>query len=145
MKYLKVFGLMLVLGFGYSCRKGPGEGGNCTITGKVYGVYYNKNFSARIDSGYVGLEDVYVIFGDDVTYGTNQKTNYDGTYSFRFLRPGHYKVFAYGRDTTNLYAINHSITTKATLKTALKAVVKDVEIPSSNQTVIVPNIVVIPK
>jgi hypothetical protein len=136
-----IFSVSVIL---LACRKGPGEGGNCTITGKVYGNYYNKNYSVKIDSNYVPLEDVYVIFGDDITYGVNQKTNYDGTYAFRFLRPGHYKVFAYSRDSTGAAAINRG-TSKASLKTAFKAVIKEVDINSSGQTVTVPNIVVIPK
>ena len=144
MKGLKTICFLIACGSLFACRKGAGEGGNCTITGHVFGNYYNKNYSVKTNSEYAPLQDVYIIFGDDVTFGTNQKTNFDGTYSFRYLRPGRYRVYAYSRDSTGAAAINRG-TSQASLNPAPLAIIKDVEITSSNQTVIVPNLVVIPK
>src|SRR5436853_5610151 len=84
-----------------SCKKGPGQGGTSSIRGKLYEINFNSNFSARIDSGYIGKEDIYIIYGNDATYSDNQKTNYDGTYEFKYLRKGNYRVFAYSKDSSS--------------------------------------------
>jgi hypothetical protein len=42
--------------------------------------------------------DVYIIYGDDAdeTYFHDDiKTSYDGTFKFRFLEPGNYRIFFY--------------------------------------------------
>jgi hypothetical protein len=144
MKGLKTICFLIACGSLLACRKGAGEGGDCTITGRVYGNYYNKNFSVKTASEYAPLQDVYIIFDNDITFGTNQKTNYDGTYSFRYLRPGNYKIYAYSRDSTGAAAINKGVSAAA-LNPAPLAIIKEVQIGSSNQTVKVPDLIVIPK
>jgi hypothetical protein len=90
-------GLILVAS---ACKKEEGEGGKFTITGKVFVRQYNSTWQVQVDSFYAQNEKVYIIYGDDVTYGDDQNTNSDGTYEFKFLRKGNYKVYTYS-DTLN--------------------------------------------
>lgn len=83
-----------------SCEKEPGEGGNSTIFGKVYVKDYNGTFTVLNGTYYGPDEDVYIIYGDDITYGNDISTNYDGTFEFKYLRPGKYTVFVYSKDST---------------------------------------------
>jgi hypothetical protein len=102
--------VLLMLSISTACKKGEGQGGKYTITGKVYENKFDINWNVNIGSYYSQSETVYIIYGDDVTYGDNQKTNYDGSYEFKFLRKGKYKIYVYS-DTTNTYATaNHSST-----------------------------------
>ena len=83
-----------------SCKKEAGEGGRATITGKVYAEYWDKTYTIKGDSGYAPDVDVYIIYGDNVSYGNRIKANYDGTYEFKYLQKGDYKVFVYSKDST---------------------------------------------
>jgi hypothetical protein len=94
---ISVFVLILLLA---SCTKEAGEGGTSAIKGKVYTKYYNNTFTSLIGESYAPDKDVYIIYGDDVTYGDKQKTCYDGSFEFKYLRKGNYKVYAYSLDTT---------------------------------------------
>lgn len=77
----------------YSCTKEEGEGGRSSISGKVHmtdvtggnqGAYYAPDY------------DVYIIYGDDNdVYDDDMKTNYDGSFEFKNLRKGNYRVYAY--------------------------------------------------
>lgn len=82
-----------------SCAKGPGEGGKSTIHGKVTIINYNSSFTTVQATYPAQGESVYIVYGDDRTYGNSVKTNYDGTYEFPYLRPGKYTIFAYEKDT----------------------------------------------
>ena len=84
----------------FSCEKDPGEGGNSSIYGKVYVKNYNGTFTVLQGEYYGPDEDVYIIYGDAISYGQHTKTNYDGTYEFKYLRPGKYKVYVYSKDST---------------------------------------------
>ena len=83
-----------------SCSKEAGEGGTASIKGKVYGDYYNKSFTTFYGSSYVPDKDVYIIYGDDASYGERVRTSYDGSFEFKYLRKGDYKVFVYSIDST---------------------------------------------
>jgi hypothetical protein len=83
-----------------SCKKVEGVGGKATIKGKVY----VKNYvGTTLTSEFYGADyDVYIIYGEDNTfYDDNVKTSYDGSFEFRYLRPGIYKVFAYTDDSSS--------------------------------------------
>jgi hypothetical protein len=82
-----------------SCAKGPGEGGKSTIYGKITIINYNSTFTTVQATYPAQGESVYIVYGDDRTYGNSVKTNYDGTYEFPYLRPGKYTIFAYEKDT----------------------------------------------
>lgn len=114
-----------------SCKKEPGEGGRATITGKVRVKDYNSEFTILMDEYYAQGQNVYIIYGDGNTVSENTKTSYDGTYEFPYLRKGKYKIFVVSKDSTS-----------ANL-TGDVSIVKEVEITTKKQTVIVPEITII--
>jgi hypothetical protein len=89
------FSVMLV-----SCSKDPGEGGTSSISGKVFAKDYNSTFTVLQSEFYVSDIWVYIIYGNDKDYGDRIKTSYDGTYEFKYLRPGTYHIYAYSKDST---------------------------------------------
>lgn len=106
-----------------SCKKGPGEGGNSSITGYVHVKKYNAFFTTLI-SEYDGIdEDVYIIYGDDATYGDRIKSGPDGRFEFRYLRKGKYTIYVYSDENKDSVASGKS------------AVMKSVEITANKQTV----------
>lgn len=89
--------LLIVLGFSLlagSCKKPAGEGGNSSIRGNVWVQDYNKSLTI-IQYEYIGVDvEVYIIYGDDTTYGEKVNTNGDGEFEFKYLRKGNYKIYA---------------------------------------------------
>jgi hypothetical protein len=81
-----------------SCSKEEGEGGTSSITGKIYVINYNAEFTDIKDSGYAQEENVYIIYGDNEVYDDDFDTNYDGTYLFQHLRKGDYTIFVYSKN-----------------------------------------------
>lgn len=82
-----------------SCKKQPGIGGEASIKGKVYARKYNTTFTALLSQGYVPDADVYIIFGDDLTYGERIRTNYNGEFEFPHLYKGDYTIYVYSKDS----------------------------------------------
>ena len=83
-----------------SCNKEPGEGGLATITGKVNVEDYNQNFTT-LWGEYPGADlDVYIIYGNNVTFNDRVKTGPDGTYQFIALTKGDYKIYTYSKDSS---------------------------------------------
>ncbi|HLC83263.1 MAG TPA: hypothetical protein VJI69_05495 [Bacteroidia bacterium] len=108
-----------------SCKKSEGEGGKASIIGKIWVKRYNEiGIPMPLPEGeYPGAyEDVYIIYGDDATYGDKVQANFDGVYEFKYLRTGSYKIYSYSSGT--------SITTANRV-----AITKDVEISEKKQTV----------
>lgn len=119
---------------GLSCKKGEGQGGTSSITGTVYARYYNKAFTTYIGTSPCPQEDVFIIYGDDITFGDDQKTNHDGSFEFKYLREGHYKVYVYSQDSTqNLTKYPSGLVT----------LIHEVDITGKKQVVTVPNTVII--
>ena len=83
-----------------SCKKEAGIGGDASILGKVYVKHYNGTFSNLIAEYYGPDVYVYIIFGNDVSYGKRIKTSYDGGFEFKYLYEGDYKIYAYSIDST---------------------------------------------
>ena len=96
-KYFIIVYLFSIAVFYYSCKKGPGEGGRASIKGKVYTVNYDAQLLTKKDSGYLGGQKVYIIYGDETAVGSNQDSNNEGAYEFSFLRKGKYKVYVYSK------------------------------------------------
>jgi hypothetical protein len=107
-----------------SCKKGPGDGGNSSINGYISVIKYNAFFTdtLAIYGGYD--EDVYIIYGDDITYGDHLKSGPDGKFEFKYLREGSYKIYVYSDDTIHADTVPSKI-----------AVMKNVEITEKNQEV----------
>ena len=132
-KYYFLFVIVLISGL-LSCTKEEGEGGNSTISGKVYVYNYNNELTNLRWEGYAPDVDVFIIYGNDTIYADNFKTNYDGSYRFKYLHEGTYTVFAYSKDLNN----------KNTNRTDLLLPVKTtVEITSSDENVNVEDLVII--
>ena len=114
----------IVLVFLFSaCNSGPGPGGQASITGKIYAYNYNGTCTILSGEFYAPDEDVYLIYGDDPSYGDKVKSAPDGTFVFRYLRKGKYKVYCYSKDCS--------------LPAGKKAVTVDVEITDKKQDVVV--------
>lgn len=88
-----------------ACSKPAGEGGRATIKGKIWVENYNTLNSMSdiyfLKSEYAGAdEDVYIIYGDDVSYGNKVKSGPDGVFEFKYLRKGDYRIYVKSKDTT---------------------------------------------
>ena len=130
MKSYFVFLLAMIVVFATACRKEAGEGGTSSIIGKVYVKNYNASFTSLNGAYYGADEDIYIIYGNEISYGNKIKTNYDGVYEFKFLRNGLYKLYTYSKDST-LKSKSGSI-----------PVIKNVEIKGKNQKVNVADIII---
>ncbi|MCK5820779.1 MAG: hypothetical protein KAH17_02790 [Bacteroidales bacterium] len=113
-----------------ACVKEAGEGGTGTIVGKVFAYDYNAELTVFRTQYYAPEEDVYIIYGNDSMYSDRTKTNFDGTYRFKYLRPGTYTIFVYSKN----------LNTKLPPDLAEK---KTVAIISDNQVVFVDDIEII--
>jgi len=125
----KPFLLLLICVLLFSCEKEPGPGGKSIIYGKVFCKDYNPTFTVLEEEYYAPDTWVYVVYGDDRDYGDRVRTNYDGTYEFRYMRPGTYHVYAYSKDST--------LQTVADI-----AVIKEVVVPKKKTDIEVPDIVI---
>ncbi len=105
-----------------ACKKRAGEGGTSTIKGRVWAEDWNAAFTVK-NGEYAGAdEDVYIIYGNDVSYGDKTKASYNGEFEFKYLREGKYRIYVYSKDKT------------LTSQSGETSVVRDVEITSKKQT-----------
>ena len=83
-----------------ACSKEAGEGGNASIKGMIWVKDYNPNFTL-LNGEYPGADrDVYIIYGDDISYGDRLKASPDGRFEFKYLRKGKYTLYVYSKDST---------------------------------------------
>jgi len=122
-KKLTVFLLILFSAVTFSCSKEAGEGGNSTIYGKIIAHNYNAEFTNLKGIYPAADEDVYIIYGEDRSYSERVRSNYDGIYEFKYLRPGDYTIYAYSKDST------------LTMASEMYAVIRKVKIDDNRQTV----------
>jgi hypothetical protein len=122
--------LLLILSTGLlSCEKEPGEGGKSTIYGKVYVKDYNAEFTVLKEEYYGPNIWVYIIYGDNKDYNDRIRTNYDGTYEFKYLRPGSYTIYTYSKDST--------------LQTLAEVpVIRQVDMPKKKQDLELPDLII---
>ena len=79
------------------CKKVEGPGGAATIQGRIFITEYDSAENA-INSYFAPKFDVYIIYGEDgdeTYFDDDVETSYDGTFKFRFLEPGKYRIFFY--------------------------------------------------
>ena len=94
-KFIKIttglFAFTVLLG----CKKLPGEGGSSTIKGVI--VEKRMSSVGTVITQYPATnEDIFIIYGDQNTFHDDrERTSYDGSFEFRYLQPGKYKVFTY--------------------------------------------------
>jgi hypothetical protein len=79
------------------CTKVEGLGGKAMITGKLSGQFYSDDQLTLFNgTGVLADEDVYIVYGTGDTYFDDDiKSSYDGSFQFKYLRPGKYTVFVY--------------------------------------------------
>lgn len=105
-KYYLLFACVIIC-IGQSCKKNEGVGGDASIRGKVFCKHYNTTFSTLISSYYIPDQYVYIIYGDDISYGQRIKTNYSGAFEFKYLYKGDYTIYTYSIDSA--YLVNNAI------------------------------------
>lgn len=113
-----------------SCKKEAGEGGKSTITGTVWTKNYNETFTVLESEYWAADEWVYIVYGDNLGYGDRQNTTYNGTFEFKYLRPGKYTIYVYSKDST------------LQSPSGKTAIVKTVEITKRKQTINLPKITI---
>jgi hypothetical protein len=111
----------------FSCSVPEGEGGNSTIRGKVHTTNYNSSFSTILSEFPSPEQDVYIIYGNDLTYSNRIRTSPDGIFEFKYLRKGKYTIYVYSKDKAAYLAGNGNA--------PVIAVYKSGEITSKKQTV----------
>jgi hypothetical protein len=81
----------------FSCSKYEGQGGSATIKGLVIEQKYNSLGNPIPNGSYPAPDqDVFIIYGAENTfYDDDVKTSFDGSFEFRYLRKGTYKIFVY--------------------------------------------------
>ncbi len=114
-----------------SCKKEPGEGGSSKITGKVYTREYNPDFTYLLGEYWAADVDVFIIYGDGITYNDRVRTGPGGDFEFPYLRPGKYRLYVYSADST------------LTAPSGTVAIFRDMEISKNRQTVDAGTIVVL--
>lgn len=83
-----------------SCNKDAGKGGTSSIRGKIEVDDYNQTFTT-LWAEYDGADrDVYIIYGNHVTYNDDIKTGPDGVFQFDYLTKGLYTIYVYSKDTS---------------------------------------------
>jgi hypothetical protein len=131
MKIIKniTLAVFIIAAFG-ACKKTAGEGGSSKITGTVWLQNWNSTYTVLEGEYPATDQDVYIIYGDHVSYDDKVKTNYNGQYEFRYLREGNYKIYVFSKDNT-LQSPSGEM-----------AVIKDVKITDTDQTVKVDTITI---
>lgn len=113
-----------------SCKKPAGEGGKSSIKGSLWVEDWNSSFTIKNGEYAAYDEDVYIIYGDDVSYSDKTKSNYNGEYEFKYLRKGKYKIYVYSKDRT------------LTSPSGEVSIVKEVEITEKKGAKVVDQIVI---
>ena len=133
--FKKTQGLIIILAITIlSCKKEAGEGGNSTITGKIWVRDYISNFTA-LNGEHAGSDlEVYIIYGNDATYGNRIKSGPDGVFEFKYLREGDYKLYVYSKDSTGTVGPPYS-PSNPNLNAPKKAIYKNVSITKKKQIV----------
>lgn len=109
-----------------SCKKYEGDGGKGSITGKIAideKLYVMSNYSETIS--YDGAEeDVYIVYGtSDLIQDDKVSCNYDGTFTFKYLQPGTYTIYAYNKifhKGANIISNDDDYYTKEVVKTTVE-------------------------
>lgn len=98
MKLLIKIACIALIAFSFlGCTKVEGLGGKAMISGKLSGQFYSdKQLTLFNGTGVLADESVYIVYGTGDTYfDDNIKSSYDGSFQFKYLRPGKYTVFVY--------------------------------------------------
>jgi hypothetical protein len=137
MKYFT--GILVICICLISCKKEEGIGGTSTITGKVIVHDFDGGFQEPAPQEIYPARDekVFVIYGtDNLTYDDDFDTSLDGSYEFKNLQKGKYKIFAYSKDSTGAKLTGQ-------VSDVDIPVIVEVEITSNGSTVAAPDIIIL--
>jgi len=96
----KIIALIMVLTLNFmGCEKPPGPGGNSSIRGKVTLYLYDASTNTFSKKFPGANRDVFIIYGNDYSYGDRTRTDYEGDFEFKYLRKGEYTIYVYSIDT----------------------------------------------
>lgn len=124
MKSILIFSAIIVI-FS-SCSKYEGQGGAATIKGIVIEQRYNS-LGNVIASYPAPDQDIFIIYGAvNSFYDDDVKTSFDGSFEFRYLRKGTYRIFTY--EDCN------------TCPSGKKEVIQEVELTEKNQELLIDTI-----
>jgi hypothetical protein len=99
-KFINNLALLTLFFVAVSCEKPAGPGGRATIKGRVFATDWDNTQRTKLSSGYAAGERVYIIYGNTTEIGDDTRTGLDGSFEFRYLTKGHYKIFVNSLDTT---------------------------------------------
>lgn len=87
-----------------ACNKEPGNGGLASVRGRVMKEVrlVLSNPETVVQTYPAPDEDIWIIYGENISPDDRERTNFDGEFEIRFLRPGDYTLYVYSRDTTGL-------------------------------------------
>ncbi len=134
--YFSALFLFVVL---QGCKKEEGIGGTSSISGKVIVHDFDAGFQEASPREIYPArnEKTFIIYGEDgTTYNDDFNTSYDGTYEFKFLQKGKYKIFAYSKDSTGAK-------TTGIISGQKIPVIINVEIKSNGSKVVAPDIILL--
>jgi hypothetical protein len=122
-----------------SCKKEEGEGGTSTITGKVIVHNFDPGYQnpAPTDIYPAADQKVFIIYGEGNTrHNDDYDTSFDGTFEFKYLQKGTYKLFVYSKDSTGAKTTGQTPNID-------KAIFLDVEINENGSTITTPDIIIL--
>ena len=100
--YKFIGGIIIIILFIFSSCTKEGPGGNSTITGKVTIQLYDKGFRVSQGEYSAADKDVFICYGNNDNVSNDTKTSANGTFQFRFLTKGDYRIFVYSEDLSLL-------------------------------------------
>lgn len=106
------------------CKKTAGEGGKASITGKIWIEEWDNNFLVKKYEYDAYDEDVFIVYGDNISYNDKTSTNFNGQFEFKYLRKGKYKVYVFSDKKQSSSSQNNK-----------EAIIKEVEITGNKQSV----------
>ena len=107
MKITQYLFLALLLGL-FGCEKEPGEGGTSSIRGKVEKEYriVLSNASTYQYTVDAADEEIYIVYGDNVSPDDKVMTNFEGEFEFKNLRKGKYTIYVYSKDNSGIAGVD---------------------------------------
>jgi hypothetical protein len=100
-KYIFIAAMGMILLF-TQCQKEAGDGGLATIKGVINREYRTvlSNPSTAMEEQLPAMDqEVYIVYGDNISPDDQVVTNYEGAFSFTGLRKGDYTIYTYSQDT----------------------------------------------
>lgn len=98
MKHLFIIIIGVIVLLLSACAK-EGKGGAATIEGKVKVRLIKETTLDTLTTFDAQDEDVYIIYGDNLTFDDDVKTTYNGNFKFDYLYKGDYTVYVYSECT----------------------------------------------